>query len=303
MHAKDGSADIAAHETELMSLSLGGLFAAMVSTQVGASLAKALFPVIGVMGAVAGRILFAALFMTLVLGPWKTRLTMRNVKPILLYGIALAFMNLCFYQALSRIPLGIAVTIEFIGPLGIAMVASRKAMDFLWAFFAIAGLALLAPWDPKSGHALDPVGVVYAVGAGIGWGSYIITSQMVGQSHGPRASALGMIIATIIVLPFGFTHLNDPAVPLSVIPLLAAVALFSSALPYTLEMFALRRIPTKTFGTLMSLEPAVAALIGYLWLGEALAFRHWIAVIAIMVASAGATWTISRTRAAPEPYP
>lgn len=286
-----------------MALSLAGLLTAMVSTQWGASLAKALFPAMGVMGTAAGRILFAALFMTLVLAPWKARLTARTALPVLLYGVSLATMNLCFYQAISRIPLGIAVTIEFVGPLGIAMGAARRPADFLWALCAAAGLALLAPWNPQAGHALDPVGIAFALGAGLGWGAYIVTGRVVSQSHGPRASALGMIVAALIALPFGLAQPDGPAFSLSVVPLLAVVALFSSAVPYTLEMLALRRLPARTFGILMSLEPAVAALIGYLWLGEALTARHWIAMLAIMAASAGATWTISRAKAAPEPCP
>lgn len=281
-----------------LAVPIAGLVAGMFSTQWGASLAKGLFPVVGVMGTAALRISFAALLLTLVMAPWRARLTLRNIRSVLFYGVTLGAMNLLFYKSISLIPLGVAVTIEFIGPLAVAMAVSRRPIDYFWALVAMLGLMLLAPWNPEANHALDPVGIGFALCAAAAWGSYIVAGRAVSHEHGPRATALGMIVAAVIALPVGLAEQGSKLFDPALIPLALVVALFSSALPYTLEMYGLRRIPAKTFSTLMSLEPAVAALIGYIWLDEKLAPRHWAALLAIMLASAGATWTAARSRRA-----
>jgi len=276
-------------------LAIAMLLVAMLSVQGGASIAKTLFPVLGATNVAVLRILFSTLFMAVVLRPWKIRLNRDNWRPLLLYGVTLGTMNLSFYQALERIPLGIAVAIEFVGPLGVAIAASRRTVDFLWALLALAGLALLTPIGPDS-HDLDPVGMGFALLAGLCWAVYILAGQRAGQDHGPRSAAVGMVISSFIALPFGVASASSLSVLLPVLPLALAVALFSSALPYTLEMIALPRLPAATFGILMSLEPAIAAIIGALVLQEHLPLLHWVAILAVMGASAGAVLTAA-TRA------
>lgn len=277
---------------------VAGLMLSMASIQVGASLAKQLFPLAGATGVAALRILFAALILAVALKPWRVRIRPADRAPLLIYGLALGGMNLSFYKALDTIPLGIAVAVEFVGPLGVAVFASRRAADLLWAGLALAGLALLAPREAGA-QALDPAGVGYALGAGLGWAVYILAGRRAGKALGPQAAALGMIVAAALALPIGIAQSGRALLDPAVLPVVAVVALLSSALPYTLEMIALRRLPAATFGILMSLEPAFGAVAGYWWLGERLSVLHGLAVGAIMLASAGTTWTATRARKAP----
>ena len=269
----------------------------MASIQVGASLAKQLFPLAGATGVAALRILFAALILAVAMKPWRVRIRPADRAPLLVYGLALGCMNLSFYKALDTIPLGIAVAVEFVGPLGVAVVASRRAADLLWAGLALAGMALLAPRGAGA-HALDPAGVGYALGAGLAWAVYIMAGHRASRALGPHAAALGMIVAAALALPVGIAQSGRALLDPAVWPIMAVVALLSSALPYTLEMVALRRLPAATFGLLMSLEPAFGAVAGYWWLGERLPVLHGLAVGAIMLASAGTTWTAARARKA-----
>ncbi len=271
------------------------LLVAMLSVQGGASLAKGLFPLLGPTNTAVLRILFSSLFMAVVLQPWKIRLNRDNWQALLLYGVALGMMNLSFYQALARIPLGIAVAIEFVGPLGVAIATSRRMVDLLWALLALAGLALLTPIGPESQN-LAPVGMGFALLAGLCWAVYILAGQRAGHDHGPRSAAAGMVLSSIIALPFGIASAGDLSVLLPILPLALAVALLSGALPYTLEMVALPRLPAATFGILMSLEPAIAAIIGALVLKEHLPLPQWVAIFAVMGASSGAVLT-AMTRA------
>lgn len=269
------------------------LLIAMISVQWGASLAKGLFPILGSTGTATLRILFGAVFLAILLRPWKIRLTADNWRAVLLYGVALGIMNLSFYKALDTIPLGIAVAIEFTGPLGVAIATSRRAVDFLWIALAVAGLALLTPWAPGSDE-LDLAGIGYALFAGLCWAIYILAGKRAGQDHGHRAAGAGIIVASLVALPIGIAQSGSALLTLSALPMALAVALLSSAIPYSLEMVALRRLPAATFGTLMSFEPALAALMGYLLLSERLSLLHWTAILAIMAASAGATLTATR---------
>jgi len=270
------------------------LLVAMLSVQWGASIAKALFPILGATNMAVLRILFSTLFMAIALRPWKIRLDRGNWRALLLYGLALGSMNLTFYQALERIPMGIAVAIEFVGPLGVVIATSRRAVDFLWALLAIAGLALLTPLGPDS-HDLDPVGMGFALLAGLFWAIYILAGKRAGQDHGSRSAAAGMLISSALALPFGVATASPVSVLLPVLPLVLAVGLLSGAIPYTLEMVALRRMRPGTFGILMSLEPAIAAMLGALTLQEHLPLVHWVAICAVMTASAGAVLTAART--------
>jgi inner membrane transporter RhtA len=260
---------------------------AMVSFQVGATFAKQLIPSLGSPGTTALRLGLSALLLLVLQRPWRS-VPARSAWPMLLaYGVSLGVMNSVFYLALRTIPLGVAVAIEFVGPLAVAVYASRRRVDYLWVALAIVGLSLLLPITPSS-SALDPMGVLYALAAGVGWALYIVFGQKAGQVQGASASTWGLFIAAIVTVPVGFadagTRLLDPAV----LPFGLGVAIFSSALPYTLEMIALRRLSAKTFGTLMSFEPAIAAIAGVVILHERLTLTQWLAIAAIISASMGA---------------
>jgi inner membrane transporter RhtA len=206
---------------------------------------------------------------------------------VLAYGLSLAAMNSVFYLALRTIPLGIAVAIEFVGPLAVAVLASRRRLDYVWVALAVVGLSLLLPIAP-GGTPLDTAGILYALAAGVGWALYIVFGQKAGQLHGTSASTWGLMIAALVTVPVGVADAGSLLLDPAVLPFALGVAIFSSALPYTLEMIALRRLSTKTFGTLMSFEPAIAAIAGFLVLREHLTGMQWLAIAAIICASVGA---------------
>jgi inner membrane transporter RhtA len=269
-----------------LTAALTSAIVAMTSFQIGASFAKQLIPVVGSAGTTALRLGLSALIVLVLQRPWRS-IPSRRAWPILLaYGLSLGAMNFVFYIALRTLPLGIAVAIEFIGPLGVAVAASRRRLDYFWVALAAGGLLALLPVSPAGRH-LDPVGVACALAAGVGWALYIIFGQRAGAAHGAAASTWGMMIAALLVIPFGVADAGGALFSKSVLPFGIAVAVFSSALPYTLEMVALRRLSTKAFGTLMSFEPAMAAVAGVLVLGERLTAGQWLAVGAIVVASIG----------------
>ena len=272
---------------------VGLLLIAMASIQTGASLAKSMFPVVGAQGTTTLRLIFASVIMIVLLRPWKARLTARSLRTVAVYGIALGGMNLLFYMSLQTIPLGIAVALEFTGPLAVAIYASRKAIDFLWIALAIVGLLLLIPTGATSA-SMDLTGAAYALGAGVCWALYILFGQKAGADNGVQTAALGVMIAALFVSPFGIAHAGASLLTPSVIPVALGVAILSTALPYTLEMVALTRMPARTFGTLMSVEPAIAALSGLLFLQEYLSFAQWMAISCIILASVGATLTMGR---------
>lgn len=269
---------------------VGALMVAMISIQIGASVAKGLFPIVGPEGTTALRLGLAALMLTVVLRPWRARLTVKNGRWVLAYGIALGTMNLLFYMALARIPLGIAVALEFTGPLGVAMMSSRRAIDFMWIALAGIGILLLLPVGIAA-QPLDRGGIAFALGAGICWALYIICGQRAGAEHGARTVALGTIIAAIAVLPIGIAHAGAALFAPMVLGVGLAVAVLSSALPYTLDMVALRRLPARMFGILTSIEPALAALMGFVFLRETLLPAQWAAIGLIIAASIGTTMT------------
>ena len=266
----------------------------MVSIQIGAALAQRLFPLAGAPGTTALRVALAALILLAIRRPSLRGLDRASWRALGLYGASLGLMNLCFYLALRTIPLGVAVAVEFIGPLVVAAASHRSRIDILWLVFAAGGLALLAPWG---GQALDPQGLLLALGAGVFWGLYILFGQAAGRIAEGAAPALGMAVAAVVVIPFGVAsagvRLLDPAL----LPLGLTVAVLSSALPYSLEMFALTRLPRTTFGTLMSLEPAIGALSGFLLLGQHLSLRQGAAIAAVILASAGAAFSLIVARA------
>ena len=264
----------------------------MLSFQAGAALAKGLFPVVGAAGTTALRLSLAALLLTVLWRPWRMRFTRRQGRVILVYGIAMGCMNLLFYSSLERIPLGIAVALEFTGPLAVAMAASRKPVDFFWILLTAAALLALLPLRSSIGpQALAPSGIIMALAAGACWAVYILAGRRAGASHGGQTTAIGILIATCIILPVGLAQNGLPLFAPALLPTALGVAVLSSALPYSLEMYAMPRIPTLTFGVMMSGDPALAALAGWVFLAERLTWMQWLAVIGIVVASAGSAAT------------
>jgi inner membrane transporter RhtA len=256
---------------------------AIVSVQVGAAFAKGLFEVARPAGVVWLRLAFAAALLVAVVRPSPRVLRGPGARSVLLFGFALAVMNWSFYEALARIPLGVAVTVEFIGPLGVAVATSRRRSDLFVVAIAAAGIALLT----RSGEAaLDPVGVGLALLAGACWAAYILLSASVGEdSPGGAPLAVALVVGTVVMSPPGLTALWGTVTP-GLLAAGAAVAMLSSAIPYSLELEALRRVPTSVFGVLMSLEPAAAAVAGAVVLGEELVPRQWVAVLLVVTASA-----------------
>lgn len=281
----------------LVILPIALLVIAMCSIQGGAALAKSLFPLVGAEGTTALRLSLAALILGLVMRPWRTRLNIAAWRALVAYGAALGGMNLMFYMSLKTVPLGIAVSLEFTGPLLLAILSSRRAIDFVWVVLAVCGLALLLP-SQLTDAPLDPTGAALALGAGACWALYIIFGQKAGAAHGAQTVALGTLVAALIVFPIGVVQAGSSLFHWSLLPVALAVALLSSALPYSLEMVALARMPARTFSILMSLEPAIAALSGMLFLQEQLTGRHWLAIGAIILAALGTASTI-RPRANP----
>lgn len=257
------------------------------STQLGAAIAKSLFNELGAAGTVLLRVGFAALVLLLLWRPRVRGYVGSNYFVVILFGLALAGMNLFFYSALERIPLGIAVTIEFVGPLAVAIAGSRRLLDLLWVLLAASGIVLLAPWG---GGNIDPLGVVLALLAGSLWGAYILLSARVGSAFaGGAGLALAMAVATVVLLPVGVLSGGAALLNPRLLIMGFGVALLSSALPYSLELEALRRLSAGVFGVLMSLEPAIAAAVGFVILGEKLEFRAITAISLVTVAAAGAS--------------
>lgn len=260
---------------------------AMVSFQIGAAFAKQLIPVLGAPGTTALRLGISALLLIVVQRPWRSMPTSASWRWILPYGLSLGAMNAILYVALARIPLGIAVAIEFVGPLGVAVYASRRRIDYLWVGLAVVGLALLLPIR-REAAPLDPLGVACALAAGVGWALYILFGQKAGRAHGPTAATWGLLVAAAMVVPLGLIDAGTRIVDPATLPFGIAVAIFSGALPYSLEMIALRGLSTKAFGTLMSFEPAIAAVAGAVLLHEHLTFTQGLAIAAVIGASVGA---------------
>ncbi|WP_041162507.1 threonine/homoserine exporter RhtA [Enterobacter ludwigii] len=264
---------------------------AMLSIQSGASLAKSLFPLVGAPGVTALRIALGTAILVVIFKPWRLRFKKEQRLPLLFYGLSLGAMNYMFYLSIQTIPLGIAVALEFTGPLAVALFSSRRPVDFIWVILAVLGLWFLLPLG-QSVSEIDLTGAALALGAGACWAIYIVTGQRAGEEHGPATVALGSLIATIIFVPMGMAQATESIWQWSVMPIGLAVAILSTALPYSLEMIALTRLPTRIFGTLMSMEPALAALSGMVFLGETLTFTQTLALCSIIAASMGSTLTM-----------
>jgi len=274
-------------------LAVGALLISMVSYQCGASLAKHLFPQVGAQGATAYRLGLSALMLLLWRRPWRRSGKQRNWRVLWGYGLAMGAMNLVFYMSLRTIPLGIAVALEFAGPLTLALFGLRRLIDFVWIALVVAGLALLLPLSAQM-HALDPVGVMYALAAGVGWALYILLGKKAGDAYGADAVTWGTSIGALLAIPFGVAHAGSALLTPAFLPYALGVAVLSSALPYSLEMIALTLLPARTFSTLLSLEPAVAAVAGVSLLDEQLSLLQWLAIVAIIVAAAGTALSVRR---------
>jgi inner membrane transporter RhtA len=257
----------------------------IVSVQVGSALAKHLFSAVGSFGTVAVRLFFAAAALMLLWRP-SLRMNRRAWAVVLSYGVILGLMNTCFYLALARIPLGIAVTIEFLGPLAVALAGSRRWLDAFWAMLAACGVVLLTQGNGN----LDLVGCLFALAAGTCWGLYIPVGAALGR-HTTEGNglALAMAVAALVAVPLGVADSGTALIQPWVLVAGLGVALLSSVIPYSLELEALRKLPLRVFGILLSLEPAMAALIGLVALQESLHWSQWIAVLCVVAASAGAT--------------
>jgi inner membrane transporter RhtA len=260
---------------------------AAVSVQGGAAVAKSLFPELGPPGVVFLRLLFGGVVLWAFARPVLRGRSTRDLALVALLGLVLVCMNLSFYESLDRLPLGIAVTVEFVGPLGVAVAGSRRALDLVWVALAGGGILLLAA--PGGGSA-SSAGVAFALLAGCFWAAYILINERVGRAFsGGGGLALAMAVGALLLVPVGVAAAGADLLDVRVLAIGAAVAMLSSAIPYSLELEALRRTSSRVFGVLMSLEPAVAALVGLAVLGQLLGVRELAGIALVVVASVGVT--------------
>jgi inner membrane transporter RhtA len=267
---------------------------AIASVQFGAAIAATLFDDLGVVGTVFVRVAFGALMVAAIWRPRPGRHGRADLLLAAVFGLVLAGMNLCFYLAIDRIPLGIAVTLEFVGPLGVAVAMSRRSLDILWVALAGAGILLLSAGDAGS---VDPLGMGLALVAGTLWGAYILLAARLGRAFpGGSGLALAMLVGAVALAPAGIAGGGEALLDPRLLALGAAVALLSSAIPYSLALEALRRMPPRVFGVLMSLEPGMAALAGFLLLDQSLSPLEGTAILCVVVASAGATLSARASR-------
>ena len=275
---------------------VGLTLSSIVAVQCGSALATGLFDALGPLGTVFLRALFGALALVALTRGATLRERRWPHRDVLLLGLAVAGVNLFFYAALDRLPLGITVTLEFVGPLGVALLGSRRPRDLVWALLAAAGIVLLTN---GGGGGVDALGVVLALAAGACWGAYIVQSDRVGAvAPGIGGATTAAVISAVIVAPFGIAQGSAELLSPAHLAIAAAVGLLSTAVPYVFEMEALRRLPRATFGVLMSIEPAVAAVIGFLALSQGLTAIESVAIALVVLASAGAL----HEAAAPPPH-
>lgn len=265
--------------------SIGLVLGSVASVQIGAAVATTLFDELGPSGTVLLRTAFAAAILVAIWRPGLPRGTTGPLRDAALFGVALAAMNLSFYAALDRIPLGIAVTFEFTGPFVVAVAGSRRPADLIWVALAAGGILLLSPIH----GSLDGLGVAFALLAGVFWAAYIVLTARIGRAFaGGQGLAWGMVVSTLLLLPGGLVGGGADLVQPGLLATGLAVAVLSSAIPYSLELEALRRLPKGTFGVLMSLEPGVAALVGLVVLGQGLSTTEVVAIALVVAASGGA---------------
>jgi inner membrane transporter RhtA len=274
------------HKAPAQTTLLAGLalLGSQISLNLGAAVAKDLFPLIGVDGVTAYRVGFAALLMMLIFRPWRTALTWRQVGNVAVYGCVIGLMNLLIYRAISRIPLGIAVAIEVAGPLTVAILTSRRPRDLAAVLLAVSGLYFLLPIHGQVGQ-LDPVGVAYAAGAAVCWALYIVFGKRVSAMHGGQSVAWGMLAASLFIVPIGVWNAGALMLAPTAMLIGLAIAIMSSALPYTLEMLSMRSLSSRIFSMFSAATPVISALAGVLVLGELLTLPQWLAICGIVMAS------------------
>jgi inner membrane transporter RhtA len=270
------------HNRSAVAFVLGSI----VSVQCGAALATTLFDEVGPAGAVLLRSFFAALALAALARGEMLEVSREQRRDVAIFALALAAMNLCFYESLDRLPLGVAVTLEFVGPLGVAVFGTRRRLDAVWGLIAAVGIVLLS--EGSAGGSIDALGALLALTAGGFWGLYILQSARVGREPGLGGLALAAMLSTVLVSPFGIVAGGPELLVPAVLAVGLGAGLLSSAIPYALELEALRRLPNAVFGVLMSLEPAVAAAIGFIALSQDLAVAQLVAIALVVFASAGA---------------
>ena len=268
------------------------LMLAIASLQISGALAVGLFTRLGPLGTVSLRVIIAAVILLVAWRPRFNASVRAGLLPLVLFGLSIAMMNVCIYQAFARIPYGVAVTLEFVGPLSVSVFLSRRWQDFLWAGLAVVGVALLTP---LTGARPDPVGVVYALLAGICWAAYARLGAAVGSRFpGGSGLALGIAIAALVLLPIGIGSAGRTMLQPSILVVGLAIALASTVIPFSLEFEALRRMPARTYGILVSMDPAAAALTGAVLLHQPLTLRTFIAAVCVVAAAVGVTLSARR---------
>ena len=268
----------------------------LVTLCAGTSLAKGLFPFVGAEGTTTYRLVFSTLLLMAFWRPWRRAWIWADVPILVLFGATLGLMNLLFYNAIKTVPFGLAIAVEFTGPLAVALWSSKKPLDFVWIVLAVAGMGLILPLGNASGTdmqaaAIDPVGIAYALGAGACWAVYIVVGQRVADRIGAFATPMGMLVAALLVTPVGISVAGSSLLNPEWMLAGLGIALLSSAIPYSLEMYSLKHLPKQTFSILLSLEPAVGALAGWLVLSEQLSTQQLGAIGLIMAASMGSAMT------------
>ena len=275
----------------------------LITLCAGTSLAKGLFPFVGAEGTTTYRLVFSTLLLMAFWRPWRRAWTWADVPILVLFGATLGLMNLLFYNAIKTVPFGLAIAVEFTGPLAVALWSSKKPLDFVWIVLAVAGMGLILPLGNTMGaglqtSAIDPVGIAYALGAGACWAVYIVVGQGVADRIGAFATPMGMLVAALLVTPVGISVAGSSLLNPEWMLAGLGIALLSSAIPYSLEMYSLKHLPKQTFSILLSLEPAVGALAGWLVLSEQLNTQQLGAIGLIMVASMGSAMTAGQRKIA-----
>ena len=275
----------------------------LITLCAGTSLAKGLFPFVGAEGTTTYRLVFSTLLLMAFWRPWRRPWIWADVPILVLFGATLGLMNLLFYNAIKTVPFGLAIAVEFTGPLAVALWSSKKPLDFVWIVLAVAGMGLILPLGNASGAdmqaaAIDPVGIAYALGAGACWAVYIVVGQRVADRIGAFATPMGMLVAALLVTPVGISVAGSSLLNPEWMLAGLGIALLSSAIPYSLEMYSLKHLPKQTFSILLSLEPAVGALAGWLVLSEQLSTQQLGAIGLIMAASMGSAMTAGQRKIA-----
>ena len=275
----------------------------LITLCAGTSLAKGLFPFVGAEGTTTYRLVFSTLLLMAFWRPWRRAWTWADAPILVVFGATLGLMNLLFYNAIKTVPFGLAIAVEFTGPLAVALWSSKKPLDFVWIVLAVTGMGLILPLGNASGAdmqaaAIDPVGIAFALGAGACWAVYIVVGQRVADRIGAFATPMGMLVAALLVTPVGISVAGSSLLNPEWMLAGLGIALLSSAIPYSLEMYSLKHLPKQTFSILLSLEPAVGALAGWLVLSEQLSTQQLGAIGLIMAASMGSAMTAGQRKIA-----